>query len=220
MQNQKNENLKKIFIALLVTALFVGSYYYYSGSEKETKLTDKPKPAKVKQVAEKKTIKKEVKQIKQVKEAVKEVQPEEVQEVKNNYIKPTDIKDLISSAINSAGKSDPFSYKESRYSPFSVKSHIKEVSDLPFPPKSSDPLSGAPADGVMIKGFLGEKVIAEIKGLTEALAINEILQGVKVLKIDPQNLKCEFEIEGKKVKKTMQPVTRPNDNVELNYIHN
>lgn len=136
-------------------------------------------------------------------------------------IKPTQIKDLLANASKTSGKNDPFSYVESQFMPFNTCGKgckTSRLGGLPVPPGGGD--VAGPREAVIIKGFLGNKVIADIKGFTESLGVNESLQGVKVVSVDPANLTCEFIIDGEKVKKTMQPINKPNDNIEIQYITN
>ena len=94
------------------------------------------------------------------------------------------------------------------------------VAGLPAPPRSSDYSRGKSLSNVIIKGFLGNKVIAEIGGITLSLGVNQTARGVKVLGIDHKNLTCDFKINGKKVTKTMKPIVKRDDNVEIRYTNN
>jgi hypothetical protein len=51
---------------------------------------------------------------------------------------------------------------------------------------------------VAIKGFMGKKVIIDLNGRTEALSVNEICENIKVTRISPEKLECDFMIQGKK----------------------
>ncbi len=215
MNSQKSENLKKIIIALVVLSLFGVSYYYYSVDEKKAKIAKKP--LKIAKKIEK-TEKAPPKPAPKVPENTGKTQEKK----QKNTIKPTNKKDLIANAIAS-GKNDPFSYTESNFMPFRPKfSGIKgqKPNLLPVSPKGKDYSRQAPPESIIIKGFLGNKVIAQIKGLTESLGPNESLQGVKVVGIDPANLSCDFIIDGKKVTKTMKPITPKNKNIKVNYVNN
>ena len=241
MQKSKNENLKKLVTALVVLTLFVVSFYYYAPGKKEVKLAEKPG----------KILQGEIKRHPRVKLPPAEgkltptviptegtdssvvslpqnndkalISPNEIKELKPEKIKPSNIKDLIANAMETSGKKDPFSYRESSFNPITGGSSGGSepgLAGLPMPPMSPDFLPDQLQEPVVVKGFLGNKVIAEIKGFTESLAVNESLQGIKVLKVDSANLTCVFQIDGKRVTKTIKPITIPDKNVELNYIHN
>lgn len=171
-----------------------------------------------------------IKSIPAKKEKVKQEKTPE--KITNNKIKSTDIKTLMANATKKSGKNDPFSYAESRAMPFksggqassransSVPGALPDLNMLPVPPELSTEQTKESVDPVIVKGFIGNKVIAEIKGYTESLGINESLKGVKVLSVDSANLTTVFLVDGKKIIKTIQPVTpKENKNVEINYIH-
>ncbi len=238
MNNQKNENLKKITISLVVLAMLGVSHYYYSDSGCEKKQVKKP--AQIAMKKEAKEIKKEKDVKKETKTDKKEQKPEKPEEktpaiqpeqpkkpeqkpVQLKGIKPTSKKDILANASGIAGKNDPFSYTESNFIPLSLSSQSasgKRTGSLPSPPRSSDYSPGTPSETVVIKGFIGNKVIAQIKGLTESLGANESLQGIKVVSVDPANRSCVFVVDGKKVTKTMKPINPENNKIELNYINN
>lgn len=216
MQNPKSEKNKKILITLVVLALFGGSYYYYADSNRDNSKTPAvmaKKPAKTVKKPEK------IKKVEAPPPPI-EIKAEKTEKIiEDNRIKPTDKNDILARALGSAGKNDPFSYRESNFSPIvSSGKFIPDLNGLPAPPESQEPEK--PAEAVVIKGFLGNKVIAQIKGFTESLAVNESLRGVRVLGIDSVNLSCDFEIDGKKVTRKMSPITGQNTDVDINYIDN
>lgn len=243
MQNQ--ERNKKLLIIIFSMCLFGASYYYYvykqdSAEQKPIKqFVSKNKtisakisvsePSKASKTKIKQQIKEEVTGVKGKIKKDKETQcekkqseaiPELVREVKNydtKKIKPSTKADLVKTAINSSGKNDPFSYTESNFTQFKTTyagSRGRKSGSLPGPPT----VEKKPDNYVEIKGFLGNKVITEINGLTDSMSVGETLRGVKVISIDPVNLVCEFEIKGKKVARKMKPVTKPNKDVEINYL--
>ncbi len=223
---QKQERNKKLLIIMVVLCLFGTSYYYYiykqkTAAEKQVIAPKKTKVVSAKiEISDKKDLKGEKQAAGKVEKQVKPpvVKPMKTAKVKNTgkKIKPTDKSDLIRMAFNSAGKNDPFSYLESNFSPFISANTGRRGSrsELPNPPA----IKKKPDNYVEIKGFLGNKVIAEVNGLTDSLGTGETLRGVKVLRIDPKNLVCEFEIKGNKVTRKMQPVTKPDKNVDIKYI--
>ncbi|OGI02169.1 MAG: hypothetical protein A2Y25_04835 [Candidatus Melainabacteria bacterium GWF2_37_15] len=242
MQKSNSENLKKLVTALVVITLFVVSFYYYAPNKKEVTLAEKlekipqielkthPKvklPPEIDRHPESSLRHPEQSEGSVPIEgdsSVVSLPQNDKEEIKiNTKIKPTDIKDLIADAMETSGKRDPFSYIESSFSPFSGGSSRGSdpgLAGLPAPPMSLDFAPEKPKELVVVKGFLGDKVIAEIKGLTESLAVNESLQGIKVLKVDSANLTCVFQINGRRVTKTMKSADIQDKNVELNYIHN
>ena len=252
MQKSKNENLKKLVTALVVLTLFVVSFYYYAPGKKEVKLAEKPgkilqgeikRHPRVKlppaegtpasnvilteasrsRAEESQTVTTSGDPSTPLRSAQDDGIKIEIKELKPEKIKPSNIKDLIANAMETSGKKDPFSYRESSFNPITGGSSGGSepgLAGLPMPPMSPDFLPDQLQEPVVVKGFLGNKVIAEIKGFTESLAVNESLQGIKVLKVDSANLTCVFQIDGKRVTKTIKPITIPDKNVELNYIHN
>ncbi len=234
MQNQ--ERNKKLLIIFTALCLFGTSYFYYDYKRKTSvnkqvmakkPKTVKPEAKSAKKVSGEKEVQKPrtAKKPEQPKKTTAprkapEIKPLEVKKTKEfkQRITPTKRSDIIRTASNFAGKNDPFSYVESNFSPFGNTGKVKKAgrsgSGLPNPPV----VEQKPENYVEIKGFLGNKVIAEINGLTDSLGIGDTLRGVKVLGIDSQNFICEFEIKGEKVTRKMKPVTRPDKNVDIRYI--
>lgn len=222
MQEQlQNEKLKKILIALVVLALFGTSYYYYGNNANKTaeKTGQKTLAKKGQKSGEKVELNKKSTENKEKSDTNKLKETKKVLAQKkdkyhriNKKIKPTNKADLISAAFKSAGKSDPFSYSESRYMPI----NFEKIGGhgLPTPPRAGG-FGENPNNLVVIKGFLGKKVIIEVNGFTDSLKINETLGKVKVLGINSENLSCNLEIEGKKVTKTMQPIIEPDENIKI-----
>jgi len=143
--------------------------------------------------------------------------------------KPAGKSDLLSLAGKSSGKHDPFSYSESKFTPFQEVSskNSNYPSNLPPVPEagkmgalpSIPTLSGVssfglapppapkPEDLISVKGFIGNKVIAEIDGVVEALNPNQKISNIKVLSVNPSTLTAKFEINGKIVVKTLKSLT-------------
>jgi hypothetical protein len=159
-------------------------------------------------------------------EKTEKITPEKILKTK---IKPTGKSDLLSLASKSSGKHDPFSYSESKFIPFASSQgenssysgnlppvpgagNMGTLPGLPgFNPLSSSGLANPPApkpeDLIIVKGFIGNKVIAEIDGVVEALNANEKVSNVKVLNVNPSLLTAKFEINGKTVTKTIKSLT-------------
>jgi len=153
------------------------------------------------------------------KKVVKKVENSEVIKPQKTKIKPTDKAALIKAAAGSRGKYDPFSYAESNFIPSDMTKTASSgrVKGLPAPPRMSGQNNAGNGNYAEIRGFLGNKVIAEINGFTDSLKVGETLRGIKILSIDSKNLTCELEIDGKKVTKKMNPVNKSDKNVEVMY---
>ncbi|HSA05582.1 MAG TPA: hypothetical protein P5556_00225 [Candidatus Gastranaerophilales bacterium] len=229
MQNQ--EKLKKILIIIVVLAMFATSYFYYANKQNNFS-AKQPEPVKIAVKKPVKIVKTEIKE-KITEEKIKSDEfPEKDLKKSGKKIKPTDKSDLIRIASGQSGKHDPFSYSESRYTPYNASENnlptipdLSLESGLPQPPllpglEESEQATQKPLNTVEIKGFLGNKVIAEINGYTDSLNTGETLRGVKVLNIDAQNLSCDFEIQGSKVTKSIKPLTEIDNNVEFKYLNN
>lgn len=242
MNEEKTRKLLLIFIVLL----FFGCTYYYYGSGKPLEqpktaenLNDKtnnkikpdrhaelvsaaipqttktlvPKQQTLKQVQDDGKVQKEAGA--QIKTGIIETKAKPQKTTETKY-KPTDKSYLASLSAESSGKSDPFSYKESRcFSPNQNSengaippiSGIQDLPTLPTLPGSSQafdmPPTPKPEEPVVIKGFIGNKVIAKVNGVVEALSENQEVNNVKVLSINPSTSTVKFEINGKQVSKTM-----------------
>ena len=239
----KEEKFKKIFILLIVSLLFGGTCYYYAGinnsSQKEltqnkitkTKLTKTALLNKEKKVAQL-----ELEKIQKTEKNL-EIATEKI--VPKTKFKPTDKSTLLSLSGKASGKHDPFSYSESRFVPFTTNqsenpsSYPGNLPPLPgagdtgnlptlpgFSPLSPSGLANPPApkpeDLIIVKGFIGNKVIAEIDGVVEALNKNEKISNIKVLSVDPSILTAKFEINGKPVTKTIKSlIDENNENIHL-----
>jgi len=144
-------------------------------------------------------------------------------------IKPSSKSTLMNLLGSSSGKQDPFSYSESNFMPFNESSNANtplpgglppipgagNIGSLPSLPGAPS-LSGMnslpapppkPGDSITIKGFIGNKVITEVDGVIMALNLNEKFNNIKVLSINPQELKAGFEIDGKFITKTLKSLT-------------
>lgn len=155
-------------------------------------------------------------------------------------IKPTGKSDLLTLANKSSGKNDPFSCSESQYIPSSDRNNnssslagnlppvpgagsmgnLPSLQNLPglpnITPLNSAKIPQSPKDAIEIKGFIGNKVIAEIDGVIEALNENEKINNIKVLNINPLEYTAIFEINGKNITKTMKSISEENnENIEI-----
>ena len=220
----KEEKIKKIVILLIVSLIFGGTCYYYAGISnfQQKKL---PKIVQAKTILNKEKKPAQLKKIEKVEKTTEIVKTEE--SIPKTKFKPTDKSALLSLAGKNSGKKDPFSYSESQFIPFASSQGANSSYSGNFPPVPGagsmgtlpglpgfDPLSGLapppapkPEDLIIVKGFIGNKVIAEIDGVVEALNKNETIGDVKVLAINPEILTAKFEINGKPVTKTIKSLT-------------
>lgn len=223
----KEEKAKKIVIIMIVLLLFGGTCYYYAGinnlPQKKLAITQQIKTAFNKE--------KKIEQIKKTEKKPEVAKIETTPKINmKKKFKPTDKSALLSLTQKSSGKHDPFSYSESQFIPFTA-SHGENSASYPgnlppvpgagnmgslptlagFNPLSSSDLAPPPApkpeDLVIVKGFMGNKVIAEIDGVVESLNANEKISNVKVLAVNPSLLTAKFEIDGKTFTKTIKSLT-------------
>lgn len=167
-------------------------------------------------------------------DTAKNITPEKPEKTK---LAPSDKSTLLSYTGKSSGKHDPFSYSESQFIPFSSSGlsgssssnpgalppvpgsgNIGSLPSIPGVPSMglAPPPSPKPTDFVAVKGFIGNKVIAEIDGVVESLNVNDRVNNIKVLTVNPSTLTAKFEIKGKTVTKTLQSLTdENNENVQL-----
>lgn len=181
----------------------------------------KTEKAKTEETATKTEIKKET--TKEELASVKKEVPntENTTETTNNTnirkeIKPTDKASLVKLAMISAGKPDPFTGSGSKniynngqgiLPPPPLPQYVDGLPNIGNLP-SLDPNSGyPPQDSLAVKGFVGNKVIVSVNGVTESLKVNETFQGVKVLKVEPKNLTAKFKRDGEEVTKTIKNLT-------------
>jgi hypothetical protein len=236
---ERQQQIKKILIILVVIGLFGLSYYYYGVREPKTasmatKNTVETKAQKDKGKPITTTASSSAKNTKKAAVKSTETQPisnkhkefeEEIPSNTHKKIKPTNKSSLISAALSSTGKADPFAHGRNSFAAYSGGSSLQNYapySDLPGlselpPPPGFDGAEKevSPEERVQIKGFLGNKVIAEINGITEALAAGDKLDGVKVLSVDAAKYESSFLIDGKTVSKKLPPIT--SSNAELKY---
>ena len=232
----KEEKAKKIFIILIALLLFGGTCYYYNGINNfsRTKLAITEQQG-VDLNKEKRNVQIKLNKIQKA-ETKSEVSESEI--TPKIKFKPTDKSTLLSLAGKSSGKHDPFSYSESKFMPSSTvqgenPAFAGKLPPVPasgntgtlpvlqgFNPLSPSGLASPPApkpeDLIIVKGFIGDKVIAEIDGVVEALNANDKISNVKVLAVDPSLLTAKFEINGKPVTKTIKSLTdEDNRNIQL-----
>ncbi len=235
------ENNKKKLIIFVVLMFLAGLYYYYyyysSSSPEQSVISDKTEQSEknIKQLAEKASTSSKTDLLKEkivtVKNEVVKKEESEPEFFKDEKFKPTDKFKLISSAVKASGKRDPFSFDESNFIPFDIQT---DASDFPTPPmrnsskifeiNSSDVLNTPQiensAERILLKGFLGDKILVEISNFVYALEKNEIKKGVKVININSQDLTAKFEIKGKLVTKTLKRDNDPKNNKNVDLVKN
>lgn len=136
-------------------------------------------------------------------------------------IKPTNKAAVIKYALLAAGKPDPFTGSGTKLASseeiksflpkylnrnsISTTNSLRELPNINSLPNINLPnanLNSNPYGAAFyepeIKGFIGNKVIISINGISESLNINESFQGIKVVKVDPVNMSVKF-IQNKKV---------------------
>jgi hypothetical protein len=233
---ERQQQIKKILIILVVIGLFALSYYYYVAREQKAHLAalenavQKGEQSNINTPVQIITTPSPVTTTEKVVEGSPSAQQEPVVAEGDSIpqttakIKPTDKSSLISAAQSSTGKADPFASGRGGYAPAlggssipSPGSDLPGLDELPPPPDFAGAAGqeASAEDRVQIKGFMDNKVIAEINGITDALAVGEKLGGVKVLKVDAANLATNFLIDGKTVAKKMPPVVDINNNAGL-----
>lgn len=236
----KEEKNKKIFILVLVLLIFSGTCYYYSeiGNLRQNKIfinNFKFFNNKITKTEPQKIALHEERSLKQLEEIQKEEETAAKQILKTKF-KPTDKSAFLNITRKSSGKHDPFSYSESKFSPYAADENALSsnsagnMGNLPALPTLSG-LSGVnnlpsmglapppapkPEDLVTIKGFIGNKVIADINGIVGSLSKNEKVDNVKVLSVNSSILTAKFEINGKIFTKTMKSlIDENNENIRL-----
>jgi len=235
MKEEKTKKLFIVLIILLFFG--ATCYYYAGVNKNSEKVASVPATAEnkaEKQAVSKNSEKivKEEKKSEEKQETSKKEIVEQKPEIKTTKTKPTDKTAFLSLKSQYSGKNDPFSYSESNTVPPGSKSDASVASsagNLPPVPNSSRgigslpgipqglqgiappglaaPPAPKPEDLVIVKGFIGNKVIVEIGGVVEALSTYEKVGNVKVLSVNPSALTAEFQINGKKYTKIIKSLT-------------
>jgi len=213
-QNPPSEDNKKIIILALILGLLSLSYYYWLSLPKEKPaLTQKQlgltlvKPGEKINSPKKINLDKKVIQINKVQPQTIDKKPEKKEQVS---FMPMDKKLVVKAALSGTGKNDVFQednssvYSENiAINPNKFKivppPFLKGIPNLPF--VNLNGTSSAPALPVeasfSIKGFIGNKVIVYVDGISEALGAGENYKGIKVLAVDTNNSTAKFKKEGK-----------------------
>lgn len=242
-EKEKSKKILIIFIALLLLGC---TYYYYAKSNTGKVISDSGIKTQIQDkknilpISDKKAFR-ELAKIQKIENIAKKVTEVSVPDkVADKKIKPTDRSTLLSLAEKSSGKHDPFSYSESRFIPFTSEGGGNSITSFPggLPPVpgsgmgnlpslpglpgtiSSSGLAQPPApkpeDLIIVKGFIGNKVIVEIDGVVEALSENEKVDNTKVLLVNRPALTAKFEINGKPFIKTLKSLTNDYEgNIQL-----
>ncbi|MDD3013439.1 MAG: hypothetical protein PHC34_07020 [Candidatus Gastranaerophilales bacterium] len=224
----KDEWFKKVLVVLITIAVLGGTYYFTGMSNKKAGIAIKTaeqtvvKPEIPKQLNSKDFKNNDMKVVNKDQNLNSQnyKQPENKSV---NIIKPTNKALVTKSALLAAGKSDPFSGniekskilsglktflpryigKNSLSIPPSLRSlpNIGSLPNLNVP--NSNLLPGkTPLAEIQnypeVKGFIGNKVILSINGMSESLKENESFQDIKIVKVDPETMTVKF-IQDKKV---------------------
>ena len=242
-QEIKEEKTRKLLV-ILVVLLFFGCAYYYYGNQKlsfsvgkvikkqEAKvIAEKSSPEKINNIKSETGLNKQENKEENTKPIEEENIIENTKEEKfpeTGKHKPTDKSYFTELSKVSSGKKDPFSFTESKFVPFAQipsegASFLPGTRSLPTVQGFSSgnqildmPPTPKPEEAVVIKGFLGEKVIAKINGVVQSLKENDVVNNVKVININPSAYTVKFEIDGKSVTKTMKSLSdRDNKDIEI-----
>lgn len=244
----KTDKSKKIFIILIILILFGGMYYYYYKIKKQNEFSLQPAVNTISTVNNNKIPEKSLKIVKKPEISKnttnlsnKSDQIPIKKEIDAAVIKPTNKENITRLAMIDSGKSDPFSdlNKKTLWQRPGNTAYIKQ-NYLPLPPAS---MRGLPAIGklpelsipnsknlpnmvqipepVAIKGFIGNKVIVDINGITQSLSVNESFQDIKVLQVNPGGLSARFKRNGEIITKTVRDLTAETiNNKDLKLVKN
>jgi len=129
-------------------------------------------------------------------------------------------------ALAASGKPDPFAENGIKTSPLkNGHTNYTKYGSLPPPPgmmgglptiSSLPKLSGIPGqtvppylyqDNISIKGFIGNKVLLNVDGQTEAVKVNDNYKGVKILSVDPDGMSVRLKKGNEIVSKNLKTLT-------------
>jgi len=201
-EKSSDDKPKRLLLCFIIVILIGGMYLIYKKSHNN--LAAKATPVQVKN----KNTSPKTEQIKPVKE---NIPPKTVKQQTPviNYLKPTNKDELVKKALLSMGKSDPFIDTTGRNRSENNSNMSFGNNKLPMPPSlDSFPLTNLPdvkglekkqpePDPVELKGFIGNKAIISVNGLSEALGVKESFQGVTIIAIDTTNLTAKLSKDGK-----------------------
>ncbi len=177
----KENNLQQIISAIP----FIANFNKTQGNEKKVEKTLAAKPVKKKEkITSKKIVEKTP--IKKKKTTVKKYNYE------TDLIRTSNKYEFIREAACNIGKEDPFVDSIGKIQKLQVGGSTE--GSLPMPPS----LKMEPQEEVSLKGFIGDKVIVKVDGMSTTLIQGEEFRGVKALVIDTVNLRAKFK-KGKKI---------------------
>lgn len=235
------EKLKKILIAVITLFLFSITYYYYSTVKSTDVIKTADKSNKSDIIKPKTELKSSVN--KQDKKIVVEKIIVPINKPQDKVIKPTNKLEMIRLASISAGKADPFFGINPGRSKFAVSQVSQNlslppvttgglpiISDLPtlgsvpgfktLPDISKTAVIPEKQDYFNIKGFIGNKVIVDVNGMTDSLGTNQSLQGIKVLEVNPKSLTAKFKREKDIIIKQFRSLTKVDDPTSVKLVKN
>lgn len=246
LDNEKNKKVLVILIAVLLFAVTYYYYSNQApvpeqATNNTVKVDKTVEPAKKIEIKQNKAEQQQNKQAVKKEEIKKQSEEQETPIVSYDAIHPTDKASLLKLAFAKTGMVDPFASKGRKsfssgipmpgmtsLKPFDGK--LPTIGNLPLPPgyEGLPSLNGIPSlnpelnktspmEYITVKGFIGDKVIVSINGITDSLKVNESFQDIKVVRIDPVNLTAKFERKGLVISKTIKSLTdkEENPNVEL-----
>lgn len=207
----KQEELKKLLLLIFLILVLIALYVVQKSENK----IEKNVKVEVAKVADEKVDK-------SLEEILKQQSIEETQRIEKSKYMPANKDALIKLAKQSAGKSDPFTqnyivqnidnkYVGNKQNPimsFSNKNLLLPPPDslagLPELSQSNLTPADVPGEGVILKGFIGDKVILNVNGETKALQSGEKFQNVQILEISSINKTVKIKNDGKNITKRLE----------------
>jgi hypothetical protein len=225
---ENNEKNKKILTILIILILFSGVYYYYGYFKKVPEIektqssqsvvkSDKLKNATIPAINlskkelssanlqdENKDLKKIIQSPKADLKVIASQKEKKLVFSSGRIILPTKKQNIISFAVTSGGKSDPFYDKSAQFMPIGkVNGNLKNSNYLS--PSGLPSITGVPslggtllssmdyADKIELKGFIGNKAILGYEGDIQSLKVNNFFHGAKIVSVNPYSLSIKLK---------------------------
>lgn len=230
-ENSNNEKLKKGLLIIIILLLFGGTYFYYNFSS-SNKQNEDISTLPTNNLKKTKVIKKQP--VQDVTDKKQLTNNTINQNEDTNIIKVSNKSAIEKLAMQSVGKSDPFEGLTGKIK--SSQTQSKTLANVPNMPSQLPTLKlksipnvpfnkNLPSfnnfqllnnnNSVEIKGFIGNKVIVDVNGITESLNKNESFQDIKVLSINKNNLSAKFKKDNKIINKNMKSLIQVNNKNDL-----
>lgn len=226
---ENNEKNKKILTIVIILVLFSGVYYYYgyfkkvpdikkTQSSQSVVQADKLKHTATKPVVDlskkepssanlqdkSKDLKKIIQSPKADLKIIASQKEKKLVFSSGRIILPTKKQNIISFAVSSGGKSDPFYDKNAQFKSIgSVNGNLKNSNYLS--PSGLPSITGVPslggtllssidyADKIELKGFIGNKAILGYEGDIQSLKVNNFFHGAKIVSVNPYSLSIKLK---------------------------